>query len=120
MAEHLYKLVTKDDGLWLELNSPTSEKFACIHITANPVPGSIIHQVIEEVWTAIRTEAKKTNEGTTMKVTGKEQKRKREDRRIALHHAVQDRLETDSDAGDIVNNAEKYLKFLQGGDEEQQ
>ena len=48
----------------------------------------------------------------------KEQKQKREDRQIALHHAVQDRLEADSDAGDIVKAAEKYLEFLRGDDVE--
>lgn len=63
MSEHIYKLVTKDDGLWLELNSPTSSKSACIHIHAAPsAPGSIIDQVIKEVWTALRTEARKNKD----------------------------------------------------------
>ena len=48
-----------------------------------------------------------------------EQKQKREDRQMALHHAVQDRLDADSDAKDIVKAAEAYLEFLRGDNVEE-
>lgn len=57
MSKHIYKLVAKDDGLWLELNSPSSKKSAIIQIT-KPNNIGIVKTVIEEVWLALRKKEK--------------------------------------------------------------